>query len=1081
MCVRMWSEGFWEDSQCFMRSPFICYDGTSGSNQHFIFVGQMLSWSEAQGYCRKHYTDLASVRDEEENQEIQQLADNRSVWIGLYRTLEWSDKSDSTYRYWKHGQPDNFGGKQNCTAADLGNTGLWSDEECSRKLAFICYGEKKETPDKPVLSTASTVIPNKLTTTEKDSTTTKITSTSVGPPIPKQGPASSTPAGGTSNKPHSSTTSISDHIVVTPDKNIKSTTGNFNTEMTSFGKPSTTEVYQTEAITTGGDQNQPISFTYTSSTIVTANKKTTNDFQATNDPVSAEITSSELPSITKGYLKIPTTNETPDKPVYTMTTASTMTPDPTTTLTTKSTTGFISKETTQFTRTSTRHVDHSSAITSETPNQPFSLTTTTGVHQTRPVTMSPEIMTTTGTDSTIGYVPKETTQSRQRSTTHVDQTSAISGGTSSRPFPSTTSSTATQNKRTTMETKSITSPVTTEIPLLRHTSTIKRDQTTTRDRISNHPPFTSSTTVTPNQRTTNNFQATTDHISTEIKSSEQPSTTEVQLKRPTANETPERPLYTMINTSTVTPDPTTTMTSKSTTGYASKETTQFDQPSTTHVDQTRAITSGMPNLPFSPTSTTTGTQNRRITTETLSTTGLVTTEIPSLRHSSTTNVDLIPTTNGIPNKLPSSTYTSPTTITPDQRTTNDFRVTTGQVSMEVTSSEHSSTTYIPFKRPSTNETPDKPVNRVTTTSTMTPDPTTTLTTKPATVYASKETTQFNQTSTTHVDKARAMTRASMNQPFSSPATTTETQYKRTTAPKSLSASGIATTEIPSLSQPSTTMVDQTTETDGNQLSLSTYTTTTTIVTPKRRTTNDIDAITGLPEMASSKPPSTTGAQQTRPVTMSPVVTTTEATSTTRLVNEENIRNRQPSTTHVDQTRTITSGTPRLPFTSTSTTTGSQNRGTTTETKSTGLVITEISTLRYTSSKIGGQTTSTTGGITSHSPLSTYTATTTVTQNQRTAGQFSTDSKSSKPPSTTGVHLRRPTTNETPDKKVYIMITTSTVTPDPTTTLTTISTTGYASKETTQFDQPSTTHVDQESTITSKVCIQLKRHSHNGPT
>ncbi len=60
------------------------------------------------------------------------------------RTREWSDQRVSTYRNWKQGQPDNVGGKQNCTATDLGNAGLWSDEDCSRELVFICHGEKGE-------------------------------------------------------------------------------------------------------------------------------------------------------------------------------------------------------------------------------------------------------------------------------------------------------------------------------------------------------------------------------------------------------------------------------------------------------------------------------------------------------------------------------------------------------------------------------------------------------------------------------------------------------------------------------------------------------------------------------------------------------------------------------------------------------------------------------------------------------------------------------------------------------------------------------------------------------------------------
>lgn len=32
MCVKMWSGGMWEDSKCFLRNPFVCYDGL-GSNR----------------------------------------------------------------------------------------------------------------------------------------------------------------------------------------------------------------------------------------------------------------------------------------------------------------------------------------------------------------------------------------------------------------------------------------------------------------------------------------------------------------------------------------------------------------------------------------------------------------------------------------------------------------------------------------------------------------------------------------------------------------------------------------------------------------------------------------------------------------------------------------------------------------------------------------------------------------------------------------------------------------------------------------------------------------------------------------
>lgn len=60
---------------------------------HFSFVAQKLSWFEAQLHCRKFHTDLASVRNAKENREIQLLAKNQAVWIGLYRCGEyfWDD------------------------------------------------------------------------------------------------------------------------------------------------------------------------------------------------------------------------------------------------------------------------------------------------------------------------------------------------------------------------------------------------------------------------------------------------------------------------------------------------------------------------------------------------------------------------------------------------------------------------------------------------------------------------------------------------------------------------------------------------------------------------------------------------------------------------------------------------------------------------------------------------------------------------------------------------------------------------------------------------------------------------------
>lgn len=62
--------------------------GKASDNQRFVFVEKELSWPDAQLYCRKFHTDLASVRNKEENQEMQLLAQNRATWIGLYRSAK---------------------------------------------------------------------------------------------------------------------------------------------------------------------------------------------------------------------------------------------------------------------------------------------------------------------------------------------------------------------------------------------------------------------------------------------------------------------------------------------------------------------------------------------------------------------------------------------------------------------------------------------------------------------------------------------------------------------------------------------------------------------------------------------------------------------------------------------------------------------------------------------------------------------------------------------------------------------------------------------------------------------------------
>ncbi|XP_076145655.1 ZP domain-containing protein-like [Alosa pseudoharengus] len=95
--------------------------------------------SDAQSYCRQHHTDLASVRNQSENQRIYNLITTGvRPWIGLFRdTWKWSDGSKSTFTYWNSGEPNN--GNENCGQIWFHYNGSWNDAPCSVKRPFVCY------------------------------------------------------------------------------------------------------------------------------------------------------------------------------------------------------------------------------------------------------------------------------------------------------------------------------------------------------------------------------------------------------------------------------------------------------------------------------------------------------------------------------------------------------------------------------------------------------------------------------------------------------------------------------------------------------------------------------------------------------------------------------------------------------------------------------------------------------------------------------------------------------------------------------------------------------------------------------
>ncbi|XP_037628798.1 macrophage mannose receptor 1-like [Sebastes umbrosus] len=138
-CAQMFSSGQWGDISCESHLKAVCLY-VRGPNVTFILINISMTWTEAQSYCRDRYTDLASVRNMTDNQKVQELLSaGENVWIGLFRdSWKWSDGSNSSFRYWAAGQPNNYAGKEPCVAAHF-DSGKWEDYQCHIKSAFICY------------------------------------------------------------------------------------------------------------------------------------------------------------------------------------------------------------------------------------------------------------------------------------------------------------------------------------------------------------------------------------------------------------------------------------------------------------------------------------------------------------------------------------------------------------------------------------------------------------------------------------------------------------------------------------------------------------------------------------------------------------------------------------------------------------------------------------------------------------------------------------------------------------------------------------------------------------------------------
>uniref|UniRef100_A0AAZ3SI15 C-type lectin domain-containing protein n=2 Tax=Oncorhynchus tshawytscha TaxID=74940 RepID=A0AAZ3SI15_ONCTS len=132
------------------------YTPSSCLHQYHLITNNM-NWTDAQSYCRAHYTDLATVDDMEDlNRLMTSVSRYYWSWIGLKKgdSMKWhwslADRhfyreGETEFRNWDTGTP------QNGNCALMSTSGLWNNTSCDDQHHFICYDGKQVTNQTYVL------------------------------------------------------------------------------------------------------------------------------------------------------------------------------------------------------------------------------------------------------------------------------------------------------------------------------------------------------------------------------------------------------------------------------------------------------------------------------------------------------------------------------------------------------------------------------------------------------------------------------------------------------------------------------------------------------------------------------------------------------------------------------------------------------------------------------------------------------------------------------------------------------------------------------------------------------------------
>ena len=141
-CVEMYPSGLWNDNDCSKEKRFLCNSDLDSAS-----VVLKLNWTDARDYCRRLGSDLAMITSPQMNEYAAALCSDVligvSCWIGINDlqsegVFTLVSGSHMNYEAWHAGQPDDDKqwSKTGEDCVEMYPSGLWNDNDCSKKKAF---------------------------------------------------------------------------------------------------------------------------------------------------------------------------------------------------------------------------------------------------------------------------------------------------------------------------------------------------------------------------------------------------------------------------------------------------------------------------------------------------------------------------------------------------------------------------------------------------------------------------------------------------------------------------------------------------------------------------------------------------------------------------------------------------------------------------------------------------------------------------------------------------------------------------------------------------------------------------------